>query len=452
MQSRPTLFQPRYLFLLLGVIALVVGGVLAWRATNQPVVLAEPPLGLTPSAEFANADEAADFYRARVRRNPDEVVSWVALAQVLMQQARDTGRETELIPEAQAALEQALRRRPDNYHARLLQASLFNTFHEFEQARDLARQLIAEYPQHAYSYGVLVDALVELGEYDVAVAASDSMLSIRPGIASYSRASYLRELHGDGDGAIAAMRLAADAGMGGQADRAWALYHLGGLYLAANKPDTAAVIFRGILEERPDFAEAEVGLAHVALAKGEADEAIRRLEAARPDAAAELLAEAYAARGDRARADAMLDRVHADLEAAREMGEVVDMEEADFLLDRGQELERSLRMAREQVRRRPGHLHANETYAWALHHNGRSAQAIPYIERAMRLNTGDAMVHHRAAQIYRAAGRPADAARHARLALDAYLHVESPTAAAEARTLLAALEGATPVQATRAAR
>ena len=119
------------------------------------------------------------------------------------------------------------------------------------------------------------------------------------------------------------------------------------------------------------------------------------------------------------------------------MGEVVDMEEADFMLDRGRDVERALRMAETQVRRRPGHLHANETYAWALHKNGRSRDAIPYIERAMRLNTGDAMVHHRAAQIYAAVGRPADASRHTRLALQNHLEVESPTAARDARALLA---------------
>jgi predicted Zn-dependent protease len=127
------------------------------------------------------------------------------------------------------------------------------------------------------------------------------------------------------------------------------------------------------------------------------------------------------------------------------MGEIVDMEEADFLLDQGRDLERSLRLAREQQARRPGHLHANETYAWALMKNGRATEAIPYIERAMRLDTGDAMVHYRAARIYQAAGQPAEAARHLRIALEGNVGMESPTTAREAETLLASM--GTPVQA-----
>ena len=164
----------------------------------------------------------------------------------------------------------------------------------------------------------------------------------------------------------------------------------------------------------------------------------------------ELLVEAYAAAGDERKAAAAADRVLAALHAAREMGEIVDMEEADFLLDQDRELERSLRMARAQQARRPGHLHANETLAWALYKNGEPAQAVPYIERAMRLGTGDAMVHYRAARIYQAAGQADEAARHLGLALDGHLEVESPSAAAQAREQLASL-GRGPVSLTRTA-
>ena len=127
------------------------------------------------------------------------------------------------------------------------------------------------------------------------------------------------------------------------------------------------------------------------------------------------------------------------------------MEEADFLLDRGQQLEYSLKLAQAQQARRPGHLHANETLAWALLKNGQPRKAVPYIERAMRLGTGDAMVHFRAAQIYRAAGDRTQAARHLRLALDANLDVESPSSAAEARQLVASM-GTGPTRRSPSAR
>ncbi|MEL7363753.1 MAG: hypothetical protein AAFN13_16880, partial [Bacteroidota bacterium] len=88
--------------------------------------------------------------------------------------------------------------------------------------------------------------------------------------------------------------------------------------------------------------------------------------------------------------------------------------------------------------------------AWALLKNGRAAEGIPYIEHALRLNTGDAMVHYRAARIYEAAGQPAEAQRHLRIALDGNLHVESGATAEEAQRLLAALSGSSaPVRSAR---
>ncbi len=429
-------------------VAAAAGAFAIWSARTQRADLPEDRAQVSPSAEFTDAEAAADYYRAWIRREPDAVEPRVRLAQTLLQLASESGRGPDYIPEAEASLRDALELDSTHYYALTLQASLLNTLHQFEASRDLSKRLIARYPNHSYTHGTLIDALVELGEYDEALRVSDRMQAIRPGLPAYSRASYLRELHGDTDGAIEAMRLAANAEPGGRLGRAWALKHLADLYLAQAQPDTAAFLYQGILEERPAFAAAAAGLGHVALVRGDAAEAVRRLEEARLMSASEttdeLLVEAYTALGDTRKAEAAAARVHQALRDAREMGEQVDMEEADFLADRDEDLGRALRMAAEQVRRRPGHLHANETYAWTLHKTGRSADAVPFIERAMRLNTGDAMVHYRAGHIYRAADRPADAAEQFRLALAGHLGVESPSAATEARTTLAAL--GTPAQ------
>ena len=389
---------------------------------REPVPLPQDHAQVDPGATFDDAAAAVDYYRAALRRDPESVEIRVRLAQALLQLGNETGTQTETVPEAEGLLAEAADREPDHYYARTLQASLFNTLHQFERARDLSRELLAEFPHHAYVHGTLIDALVELGEYDEAVRVSDRLQSLKPGLPAYSRASYLRELHGDTEGAIGAMRLAADAAPGGRPERAWALYNLANLYLGSAKPDTAAYIYRGILEESPGFAPALAGLGHVSLVKGDAAQAVRQLEESRAlmplESTDELLVEAYLAAGDTRKADAAADRVLAALHAARDMGEVVDMEEADFLLDRGDRLPQALEMARAQQARRPGHLHANETLAWALYKTGQPAQAVPYIERAMRLGTGDAMVHYRAARIYQAAGQRAEAARHLGLALE----------------------------------
>ncbi|MFB3131136.1 MAG: tetratricopeptide repeat protein, partial [Rhodothermales bacterium] len=313
----------------------------------------------------------------------------------------------------------------------------------FEDARTLAEQLIARHEGHLYNYGTLVDALVELGEYEKAVEVCDKMLSLRPDLASYARASYLRQLHGDTDGAIEAMRMAADAGATGSEGRAWALYQLGNLYLNANKPDTAAFLFNGILEEAPGYTRALSGLAHVHLVEGEHAEAIALLDEAYAEAPntgfLELLAEADQATGDAQKLASTVKKIRKSYRAAEKMGENVDMEYADFLADQDTDLDEALRRARKAYERRPDHLHALETYAWVLYKNDRAAEAVPYVERAMRLGTGDAMVHYRAGMIYHAAGQAAEAATQFERALAAHLHIESRTAADEAREMLAGL-------------
>lgn len=412
------------------------------RPAPAPMTEAErQQADLMPSSEFLNAAASISHYERRVRATPDDVDAHVALAQLYLQQAKARGEETTYVPRARKALAEALRRDPESYHARALEASLLNTLHRFEEAEAAVRRLMTKYPDVAYLHGVLVDALVEQGKYAEAVRAADEMQRIRPDLGSYSRVSYLRELHGDSDGAIAAMRLAADAGAGGHESRAWALYELGNLYLGQGDTARAEMLFRGILEERASFWRALIGLGRVRLVQGRTAEAVTLMQQAHDEApgafdALDGLAAAYDAAGDTRKSADVARRLRAAFEAADRMGERNDMELADFLADEDQDLPRVLQMARAEVERRPGHLHANETYAWALHKNGRAKDAIPYIERAMRLNTGDAMVHFRAARIYEAAGDRTTAATHFQKALDGHLEVESVTAAAEARAAL----------------
>ena len=56
-------------------------------------------------------------------------------------------------------------------------------------------------PYTARNYGVVGDALIELGRYDEAFRTFDRMSSLRPDLSSYSRVSYARELLGRPDAA-----------------------------------------------------------------------------------------------------------------------------------------------------------------------------------------------------------------------------------------------------------
>lgn len=425
------LILTRTIFLSLVAGALFFCGIFLFSDSQKEHEIAVPPVKTI--AWTNNGVHAIQNMEARLRMAPENVGVRVRLTSAYLKEAQQSLQGAHYLPKAQREIDKILTQDDENFDALALQASLYNLLHQFEKARDIAEGLITRSPQTAYVYGILVDALVELGEYEEAVRRCDEMLQLRPGLSSYSRAAYLRELHGDTEGAIEAMTLAAEAGVIGEIDRSWALYQLGQLYLGMNNLEAADAIFEGILDETPYYAYAIGGKAQVLMQQEKFEEAIDLFEEAYAlvpaDAFLEGSIEALQMLGhEKLVADYEKQLQQSYLDAAA-MGENVRMEYADFMADMGWELDKALEMASQEYQRRPNHLHALETYAWTLHKNGRSKEAIPVIEKAMRLDTGDAMVFFRAGTIYMAAGQQEQAKQYFRAAMDANLQIESPSSA-----------------------
>jgi len=356
--------------------------------------------------EYPEVQKAVEYYRAEIRKDPKVIKNYVQLAQIFMQEARITGRHHEYIPKAQELLAEALRRDPDDFEGNATQAALYLTLHNFEQAQTLAEKAIAQSPYNAFSRGVLVDALLELGDYENAVKTCDKMLSLRPDLRSYARAAYLRELHGDMHGAQAAMKLACDAGVAGQENRAWALYQLGKLYFNEGKLDTAEFIYKGILQERPGYASAMSGLAQISSARGDYPGAIDLLKEIYRDTPdhvfLEQLAEVYAVAGQAEEAQKMTQLVLEAYAQHEKEGWNVNLEYARFCSESDLNSAESLQRAAREYQRRPNNIDVLETYAWTLHKNGQSEKAGPLIQQALRLKTRRASLYYRAGMIAKA--------------------------------------------------
>lgn len=394
------------------------------------------------SAEFLNTRHAFEYYRAEIRKEPKVVKNYVQLAQLFLQEARVTGRHHEYIPKAQTLLADALALDAKDFEALVTQASLLMTLHKFEEAKTLAEQAIAMAPHNAISHGILSDALLELGDYEQAVRMCDKMLGIRPDLRSYSRAAYLRELHGDLAGAQQVMKLASDAGMTGHENRAWTLYQLGKLYFAEGKLDTAAFIFNGILAERPNYAYALAGLAQINLARKNYPEAIgslKQIYGETPDHAfLEQLVEAYHLAGELAEAEKMTKLALEAYAQHEQDGWEVDLEYARFCLNYELNLKEALTRAEREYQRRPNNLDAQEIYAVALYKNAQAEKAGPIIAQALRLQTYRASLYYHAGMIAHQLGKHEQARTH----LQQALAMGSSLSAREAQSARAALAAA----------
>lgn len=393
------------LVLLAGFVALwlVAPFILKKPQASHPIPELSTRSSGSASAEFLSTKHAFEYYREAIRNKPETAQNYVRLAQLFLQEARITARHHEYVPKAQTLLDEALARTPQDFEALVTKAALLMTLHKFEQAKALAEQAIAMAPHDAMSRGLLCDALTELGDYHQAVEACDKMLSIRPDLRSYSRAAYLRELHGDLTGAQQVMKFAADAGMPGHENRAWALYQLGKLYLIEGKVDTAAYLFNGILAERPEYAYALSGLAQINLARGNYSEAIATWKQIYKDmpehAFLEQLVEAYHVAGEIEAAQNAASLVLEAYAQHEQDGWEVNLEYARFCVHHDVNLAEALSRAQREHQRRPHNIDVLEVYAAALYKNGRPQEAEPLIKEAVRLKTPRASIYLHAGMI-----------------------------------------------------
>jgi tetratricopeptide (TPR) repeat protein len=428
--------------------SLIVAFLTSCRGNDDALMLPDlfSRAGDSTSVEFQKAQRSVWHLREEISKHSDVIKNYIELAQVYIQEARVSGRHHEYFPIADAIIAEVLRHNPENFEANVLKAGMMMTRHDFAHAKETIEKAIARNPYNSGAYGVLCDANVELGKYTEAVAAVDKMMNARPDLRSYARASYLRELYGDRMGAIEAMKLAADAGAAGQENREWALYNLGNIFLSSGKLDTAAFIYNGILEERPNYAFAMGGLAMVNAAHKNFPAAIELLVRASQTLPEhifiEQLADLYLAMGQTESAGQMEQKALQAFELHEKDGWNVDREYAAFCLNHSINISEAKTRAERQYKMRPENIDALDTYAWALYKSGMANEAIPVIEHALHMKTINPNLHFHAGMIYAKVGNKEKAAAELKFALNENRYL-SPLTTDEAHSTLLSLEGKT---------
>ena len=244
-----------------------------WRVgydALRPVLNPPPPALIEQSAASMTT-----ALRAQLANAPDNPQLTAQLGLALLQQVRETG-DASLYLQAERAFDDALALDDGQIDALVGQGVLALARHDFPAALTWAERARAINPFRAAIVGIQVDALVELGRYEEAVAAAQEMVDLRPDLQSYSRVSYVRELHGDVEGAIEAMAAAVQAGGPGAESTAWTTVQLGHLYFNHGDLRAAQKAYRTAAQQRPGYAYAEAGLAKVDAARGRTPWATQR--------------------------------------------------------------------------------------------------------------------------------------------------------------------------------
>ncbi len=226
-------------------------------------------------------DNVLDIYDNAVlaiNANSGDLASYLKIAEVFIQEGRITGRYGYNNESALKVLNYIIANEDatedTKFQGLSLKATVLLSQHKFNDALSVGNQALAINSYNAGIYGVMVDANVELGNYTEAVAMSDKMISIRPDLRSYSRISYLRQIHGENEGAIDAMKMAISAGYPGYERKAWCRVTLGELYEDAGDLTNAQMQYILALEERENYPYALAGLGRLEMKKtnyGEAE-------------------------------------------------------------------------------------------------------------------------------------------------------------------------------------
>ena len=354
-------------------------------------------LALAPIVDPTPDDATLVAARARAEKiGAEDELSWVMLGRAWVLKARRAS-DPGFYLDADACARLALKLAPEDPIAAGLHTMVLLNDHRFAQARDAAQVTLKARPDDVETLGMLSDALNELGDVEGATRAVDKMLEIKPGLAAFSRASYLRWLHGDFTGAREMIRQAIDAGRGAKDHEpvAWVIVQAAMIFWHRGDYEGADKGFDLALTLVSDYPPALVGKGRVAMARSDFKTAAADFDAAHRRSplieTSWLLGDAREQAGDAEGARAAFGEVV-------RVGRLADGRTlAQFFSAKNRDTDEAIERM-ETERKGRGDLYTDDAWAWALHRKGRDVEAKAAIDHALTLGTRDArLVFHRGA-------------------------------------------------------
>jgi tetratricopeptide (TPR) repeat protein len=400
--------KPRTVALIL--LVPVAAAIAGCRQPKASLVRSDVPpaacvVALAPAAQRNETDREIARLQEQARREPNPKRALEQLGYRYVARAR-VGNDPGDYKLAEKAAECIESTSPDDASALLLRGHVLHQLHRFHEAEQIARRLITK-REFVLDYGLLGDVLMEQGRLTEAAQAYQKMIDIKPFYQSFTRASHLRWLKGDLDGAIELIQKAITAASPRDPESiAWAYTRLAGFELQRGRLGDAGRAADSALSYQPDYAAALLMRGRVFLAMKQAAEALAALSRA---AQLNPLPEYQWALGDALRLHGDHDKADLVENELTSRGAEADARTvALFLATRRAAVTKAVALAERELQTRAD-IFSLDALAWSLAAAGRTAEAQVAMTRALAEGTEDGRLFLHAGVIAAAGDRPADA-------------------------------------------
>jgi len=377
---------------------------------------------LGPSSE---TDNQIQTLQAHVKQAPDDYAGYDGLGSALLQKARETGDIT-YYDLAEQTLQKALTLAPQDFRASdplVHMALVYMGEHRFSEALADAQKAIGTGSGNLAAFAIEGDAYTDMGDYDEAATAYNTVRSLgrvvsSPLALSYmsdSRMAYLRYLRGDSAEAIRLMKSAIAAALQTNVPRenlAWLYFELGERYFQTGDLGNADLSYQSGINADPNHYRSLAGLAKVRAAQGKLEESIQLYQHSIaiipfPVYVAEL-GDVYMKLGRAKEAQQQYDLVEYIGHLSKLNQVLANRELSLFYADQGIKLSDALELARKELEVRHD-IYTWDTMAWVLYKNGGFQEAAAATNKALALHTKDALLLFHAGMIYHSLGKDPEA-------------------------------------------
>jgi tetratricopeptide (TPR) repeat protein len=366
------------------------------------------------SQAHCTGDPAISFLENRVKNDPDDFVAQNQLASRYLDLLRVTGDDAYLEKArraAEASVASGVLELNNGGLAALARVQLAS--HQFAASRDTAKKVRALAPGKPFSFGLLGDALLELGDYDEAAEAYQKLARAEEGsIDSEIRLARLALVRGELNAAREhfsnALKATKDSTPPAPQLLAWCGVQLGQLYFSRGDWENADKQYQAALAALPDYWAALDHVSELRAAQQKYAEAIALYEKViarvpRPELC-QALGDLYAFISKPAEAKPWHERAAAIYLKAVEQGEpLYNHHLVGFYSDSIENPTEALKWARKDLEMRHS-VFAHDAMAWALYRDGKFAEAAGEMKKALALGTKDSHLFFHASMIATANG------------------------------------------------